>query len=238
MRHWNQQFKQQGKMGVQAWNNLLLQVKGLISPPVECETLPLCSKTLFLLSSQNPIPTNKPGVEPKRPSRPVNITSICRLSPTVSNQISISWASEYGRVGQNLDLKLHLCKWQYCTGGCCDWLRYRGVLWLTVLYTGVLWLTVLYRRVLWLTVLYRGGCSDCTIQGGLCVCRSHGLVVLDALWLQSYCVAVYLVRRLNSGILLHRLKQHGIRHADHTRALSELSFCSWAYEMSFLRCHW
>ncbi|XP_022257563.1 E3 SUMO-protein ligase PIAS2-like isoform X2 [Limulus polyphemus] len=45
----------------------------------------------------NPIPTNKPGVEPKRPSRPVNITALCRLCPTVANHISVSWASEYGR---------------------------------------------------------------------------------------------------------------------------------------------
>ncbi|KAL3199162.1 hypothetical protein MRX96_014124 [Rhipicephalus microplus] len=29
----------------------------------------------------NPIPTNKPGMEPKRPSRPINIAPLCRLSP-------------------------------------------------------------------------------------------------------------------------------------------------------------
>ncbi|XP_054154401.1 E3 SUMO-protein ligase PIAS2-like isoform X2 [Oppia nitens] len=45
----------------------------------------------------NPLPTNKPGVEPKRPSRPVSITTLCKLSPTVANQISISWASDYNR---------------------------------------------------------------------------------------------------------------------------------------------
>ncbi|XP_044744870.1 E3 SUMO-protein ligase PIAS2 isoform X2 [Coccinella septempunctata] len=45
----------------------------------------------------NPIPTNKPGVEPKRPPKPVNITSLVKLSPTVPNQISVSWAAEYGR---------------------------------------------------------------------------------------------------------------------------------------------
>ncbi|KAL8618667.1 hypothetical protein ACOMHN_048843 [Nucella lapillus] len=45
----------------------------------------------------NPIPTNKPGVEPKRPGRPVDITSVCRISPTVSNQMEVSWASEFGR---------------------------------------------------------------------------------------------------------------------------------------------
>ncbi|XP_076354598.1 E3 SUMO-protein ligase PIAS2-like isoform X3 [Tachypleus tridentatus] len=45
----------------------------------------------------NPIPTNKPGVEPKRPSRPVNVTGLCRLSPTCPNHINISWASEYGQ---------------------------------------------------------------------------------------------------------------------------------------------
>ncbi|XP_074649733.1 E3 SUMO-protein ligase PIAS2-like [Tubulanus polymorphus] len=45
----------------------------------------------------NPIPTNKPGVEPKRPSRPVNITNICRISPTVSNHLNVSWAHDLGR---------------------------------------------------------------------------------------------------------------------------------------------
>uniref|UniRef100_T1JE32 Protein inhibitor of activated STAT n=1 Tax=Strigamia maritima TaxID=126957 RepID=T1JE32_STRMM len=45
----------------------------------------------------NPIPTNKPNVEPKRPSRPVNVTSSCHLSPTVSNHVNVSWASEFGR---------------------------------------------------------------------------------------------------------------------------------------------
>ncbi|XP_076354602.1 E3 SUMO-protein ligase PIAS2-like isoform X7 [Tachypleus tridentatus] len=48
----------------------------------------------------NPIPTNKPGVEPKRPSRPVNVTGLCRLSPTCPNHINISWASEYGQLGK------------------------------------------------------------------------------------------------------------------------------------------
>lgn len=45
----------------------------------------------------NPIPSNRPGVEPKRPSRPVSITSLCRLSPTVPNRIDVSWASESGK---------------------------------------------------------------------------------------------------------------------------------------------
>ncbi|KAK2175977.1 hypothetical protein NP493_692g05011 [Ridgeia piscesae] len=80
----------------------------------------------------NPIPTNKPGVEPKRPSRPVNITSLCRISPTNPNHVSVSWATEFGR---------------------------------------------------------------------------------------SYCIAVYLVRRVTSDTLLQRLKQAGFRHPDHTSAL-------------------
>jgi len=45
----------------------------------------------------NPIPTNKPGVEPKRPPRPVNITTMVKLSPTVANHITVSWNTEYGR---------------------------------------------------------------------------------------------------------------------------------------------
>ncbi|KAI0228262.1 E3 SUMO-protein ligase PIAS2 [Lamellibrachia satsuma] len=85
-----------------------------------------------MASLPNPIPTNKPGVEPKRPSRPVNITSLCRISPTNPNHVSVSWATEFGR---------------------------------------------------------------------------------------SYCIAVYLVRRVTSDTLLTRLKQAGFRHPDHTSAL-------------------
>lgn len=45
----------------------------------------------------NPIPTNKPGVEPKRPPRPVNITPNVKLSPIVANHIAVSWCTEYNR---------------------------------------------------------------------------------------------------------------------------------------------
>ncbi|XP_050515482.1 E3 SUMO-protein ligase PIAS2-like isoform X3 [Diabrotica virgifera virgifera] len=45
----------------------------------------------------NPIPTNKPGVEPKRPPRPVNITAMVKLSPTIGNHLSISWATDLTR---------------------------------------------------------------------------------------------------------------------------------------------
>ncbi|XP_058054424.1 E3 SUMO-protein ligase PIAS2 isoform X2 [Anopheles bellator] len=45
----------------------------------------------------NPIPTNKPGVEPKRPPRPVNITPNVKLSPVVANHITVSWCTEYNR---------------------------------------------------------------------------------------------------------------------------------------------
>ncbi|XP_076166315.1 E3 SUMO-protein ligase Su(var)2-10 isoform X3 [Ptiloglossa arizonensis] len=45
----------------------------------------------------NPIPTNKPGVEPKRPPRPVNISPLVKLSPTVANQIHVTWSADYGR---------------------------------------------------------------------------------------------------------------------------------------------
>ena len=56
----------------------------------------------------NPIPTNKPGVEPKRPPKPVNITH-CKLSHILPNTVGIKWAAEYGKgwvVSINLVLKL------------------------------------------------------------------------------------------------------------------------------------
>lgn len=36
-------------------------------------------------------------MEPKRPPRPVNITPMVKLSPTVPNTIHVSWAADYGR---------------------------------------------------------------------------------------------------------------------------------------------
>jgi len=44
----------------------------------------------------NPIPTNKPGVEPKRPPKPIDITSLCKLSSTVPNFVNVTWAVEVG----------------------------------------------------------------------------------------------------------------------------------------------
>ncbi|XP_021183059.1 E3 SUMO-protein ligase PIAS3 isoform X4 [Helicoverpa armigera] len=45
----------------------------------------------------NPIPTNKPTPEPKRPPRPVNISSLVKLSPTVANTIQVTWAADFTR---------------------------------------------------------------------------------------------------------------------------------------------
>ena len=47
---------------------------------------------------QSPIPTTKAGVEPTRPGRPVDITSLCRLSPTMMNFVEISWGAQIGKV--------------------------------------------------------------------------------------------------------------------------------------------
>lgn len=48
-------------------------------------------------------------MEPKRPPRPVNISSMVRISPTVANHVHVSWAAEYGRgyvIALNLVRKL------------------------------------------------------------------------------------------------------------------------------------
>ncbi|KAM4708887.1 E3 SUMO-protein ligase PIAS2 isoform 2-T2 [Discoglossus pictus] len=58
----------------------------------------LCIKVngkLFPLPGCAPPPKN--GIEQKRPGRPLNITSLVRLSSAVPNQVSISWASEIGK---------------------------------------------------------------------------------------------------------------------------------------------
>nr|XP_054592709.1 E3 SUMO-protein ligase PIAS2 isoform X2 [Nothobranchius furzeri] len=58
----------------------------------------LCVKVngkLFPLPGYAPPPKN--GVEQKRPGRPLNITSLVRLSSAVPNQISVTWAHEMGK---------------------------------------------------------------------------------------------------------------------------------------------
>ncbi|CAB4067120.1 PIAS1 [Lepeophtheirus salmonis] len=45
----------------------------------------------------NIIPTNKPGVEPKRPPKPINITSNCKLSATLPNYLNVTWTVEAGK---------------------------------------------------------------------------------------------------------------------------------------------
>jgi len=45
----------------------------------------------------NPIPTNKPNVEPKRPPRPINVTPLCKLSPILANTVNVKWAADYGK---------------------------------------------------------------------------------------------------------------------------------------------
>ncbi|XP_055859055.1 uncharacterized protein LOC129921308 isoform X2 [Episyrphus balteatus] len=80
----------------------------------------------------NPIPTNRPNVEPKRPPRPVNVTSNVKLSPTVTNTVTVQWCPDFSR---------------------------------------------------------------------------------------GYCIAAYLVKKLTSSQLLHRMKTKGIKPADYTRGL-------------------
>ncbi|XP_036330886.1 E3 SUMO-protein ligase PIAS2 isoform X3 [Rhagoletis pomonella] len=80
----------------------------------------------------NVIPTNRPNVEPKRPPRPVNVTANVKLSPTVTNTITVQWCPDYTR---------------------------------------------------------------------------------------GYCIAVYLVKKLTSAQLLHRMKTKGVKPADYTRGL-------------------
>ncbi|CAG0899751.1 unnamed protein product [Cyprideis torosa] len=41
------------------------------------------------------IPTNRQGVEPRRPPKPLDMTSITRLSPVVPNNIDVSWTQEF-----------------------------------------------------------------------------------------------------------------------------------------------
>jgi len=45
----------------------------------------------------NPIPTNKPNVEPKRPPKPIDLTPLCKLNPTLANTVNVKWAADQGK---------------------------------------------------------------------------------------------------------------------------------------------
>lgn len=51
-----------------------------------------------MVITQGYAPPPKNGVEQKRPGRPLNITSLVRLSSAVPNQIVVTWAPEIGKV--------------------------------------------------------------------------------------------------------------------------------------------
>lgn len=60
---------------------------------------------MFILV-QGYYPSNKPGVEPRRPCRPVNITPWLHLS-TVTNRVTITWGN-FGKVWRRVAYP-HLC---------------------------------------------------------------------------------------------------------------------------------
>jgi len=45
----------------------------------------------------NPIPTNKPNVEPKRPPKPIDLSPLLKLSPTITNTVNVKWAADNGK---------------------------------------------------------------------------------------------------------------------------------------------
>ncbi|XP_075463975.1 E3 SUMO-protein ligase PIAS3 isoform X3 [Ascaphus truei] len=53
------------------------------------------------------LPPTKNGAEPKRPSRPINISPLIRLTSTAPNTVVVNWSSEFGR---NYSLSVYLVK--------------------------------------------------------------------------------------------------------------------------------
>ncbi|XP_072350766.1 LOW QUALITY PROTEIN: E3 SUMO-protein ligase PIAS3-like, partial [Scyliorhinus torazame] len=69
------------------------------------------------------LPPTKNGVEPKRPSLPVNVTSLVKLTATIPNMITINWSSEYGR---NYSVSVYLVK-QLMSATLLQRLRAKGI---------------------------------------------------------------------------------------------------------------
>ncbi|XP_078288181.1 E3 SUMO-protein ligase PIAS3-like [Rhinoraja longicauda] len=69
------------------------------------------------------LPPTKNGVEPKRPSRPINIIALVKLTATVPNMVMVNWSSEYGR---NYSVSVYLVK-QLTSATLLQRLRAKGI---------------------------------------------------------------------------------------------------------------
>ncbi|XP_053560473.1 E3 SUMO-protein ligase PIAS3 isoform X2 [Bombina bombina] len=69
------------------------------------------------------LPPTKNGAEPKRPSRPISISPLIRLTSTVPNTIVVNWSSEFGR---NYSLSVSLVK-QLTSATLLQKLRAKGI---------------------------------------------------------------------------------------------------------------
>ncbi|XP_005991728.1 E3 SUMO-protein ligase PIAS3 isoform X4 [Latimeria chalumnae] len=69
------------------------------------------------------LPPTKNGAEPKRPSRPINITPLARISATAPNTITVNWSSEYSR---NYSMSVYLVK-QLTSASLLQKLRAKGI---------------------------------------------------------------------------------------------------------------
>jgi len=87
-------------------------LKGLTSLVEHCDFIVVGTAVSVIdCVRQNIIPTNKPGAEPKRPGRPVNITRLCDLSASVVNNIIVTWNVEEDRVCAAFLTGVTACKW-------------------------------------------------------------------------------------------------------------------------------
>jgi len=54
----------------------------------------------------NLIPSNRPGVDPKRPSRPLNVTNYVKISPLCTNTVHVTWMPDSSNTSHVLALYL------------------------------------------------------------------------------------------------------------------------------------
>jgi hypothetical protein len=68
-----------------------------------CEQVDYFPENLFVKINDKiqplpmPIPTNQPGLVPKRPPKALDVTSLCKFVSTSPNYIHVAWAVEFGK---------------------------------------------------------------------------------------------------------------------------------------------
>ncbi len=138
-------------------------------------------------------------MEPRRPPKPINITSLCKISPLHTNNFNVSWSVEPGTILDDPEDSIFKFPLQEVQNN----LAIYGDWFLLSFLVHIYFLSEVKKcYLIILSSLKNYFTTVCSFFKG-----------------RGYTVSVYYVDKLTSNDLLKRLKNKGLRNSDYTRAV-------------------